>query len=406
MSAATKQTPDDKTEVPEVDQEAATQLTLARVTNNPVSVFTSPESLEVVYASIEKEIADFVPDLSTVTSRKKIAALSAKVTKTKTAIDAAGKDLNSALREQINGVDAIRRSMRDRLDDLSDLARQPLTDWEKAEADRKARIERDLEDLRGAGTIFNDDTLAELEERLAKLKATEINAETFGDFATDADGRRKIAIEAIENAIERIHRAAAEAAELEASRQELAKLRELQAEREKRDAERAEAERIEREEAARIAREKADQEARARAEEERAERERERRERDAAEAEERMKAAAIAAEKRAREEAAAEAEREKRETEARHAAELKRIRDEAEAERRDREAAEARKAAEIEAERKAEEKRQADQKHRAKVMADVHLAICAAVPELDEQAVMRLVQAIAAGKIARTAIQF
>ena len=75
------------------------------VTNNPVAVLVDPKTYDDFLAHIRAETDAFVPDLSTVTSRKKITSLAFKITRTKTAIDDAGKELNSAARAQIGKVD-------------------------------------------------------------------------------------------------------------------------------------------------------------------------------------------------------------------------------------------------------------------------------------------------------------
>jgi colicin import membrane protein len=66
------------------------------------------------------------------------------VTRSKTAIDDAGKKLNEEARAKINAVDAQRRKIREELDALAEEVRKPLTEWEKAEdqriADKEAQI--------------------------------------------------------------------------------------------------------------------------------------------------------------------------------------------------------------------------------------------------------------------------
>lgn len=402
MSAVTKLKPDD-----------GTDLVVQAVYENPAVVYGKPETLDTFYVAMERKVDEFVPDLSTPTSRKKIASLAFEVAKTKTALDEAGKELNAAKRREIDLVDEARRSLRDRFDALRDRARQPLVDWENAEVRRKETCARDLADLREAGMIFSDDTLADLEGRLAKIEAMEIDADVFREFATEAEGRRIQAIASLKAGIDRVRLQEAQAAEMEVQKAELAKLRALQEERDRRDAQREEAERIQREEEARAAREKADRARAERDEIERQEREAERLANEEREAQERMIEAAAAearrvaaAEERARQEAAEAAAQREREIEERHAAELRRVHEAQEAERREREAETARKEAEAQAEREAEERRQSNKRHRAKVMAEVHVAICEIVPELDERIVTRLVQAIAAREIVHTTIQF
>ncbi|NKX16236.1 hypothetical protein HGG75_10920 [Ochrobactrum pseudogrignonense] len=61
------------------------------VSANPVSVLVDEKIYSQFYEQIKAETDAFKPDLSTVSSRKEISSLAYKVTRTKTAIDAAGK---------------------------------------------------------------------------------------------------------------------------------------------------------------------------------------------------------------------------------------------------------------------------------------------------------------------------
>lgn len=83
-------------------------------------------------------VANFDYDLSTVTSRAKIASLSSKVSKFKVKLDGVGKDLVAEWKVKTGLVDKSRKKMREELDELRDLARKPLTDWE----DEQKEIER------------------------------------------------------------------------------------------------------------------------------------------------------------------------------------------------------------------------------------------------------------------------
>lgn len=80
----------------------------------------------------------FVPDITTAKGRKEIASLAYKVAQTKTYLDGLGKDLVAELKEIPKLIDANRKTVRDRLDELKAKARQPLTDYEEEQARIKA----------------------------------------------------------------------------------------------------------------------------------------------------------------------------------------------------------------------------------------------------------------------------
>lgn len=107
--------------------------------------FNSEEGLKPLIAQVEELVFGFEHNLETAAGRKKTASLSAKVSKLKTKIDGMGKDLVADWKAKSKKVDATRKEFRDRMDELRDIARQPLTDFEAEEerkvAEEKARLE-------------------------------------------------------------------------------------------------------------------------------------------------------------------------------------------------------------------------------------------------------------------------
>lgn len=149
---------------------------------NVLTLFTQENQLDEIIKQIEMEIATFEHDLSNDTRRKKTASLARKVSSTKTYLDDLGKDLVSEWKSKSKVVDANRKQMRDRLDELRDLARKPLTDWEKeqerikAEEEAKAEAEKlrvQIENDHEIALLMNDKFDRELAERLAEEKRIE-----------------------------------------------------------------------------------------------------------------------------------------------------------------------------------------------------------------------------------------
>lgn len=347
-----------------------------RVEANPVTVLVDEKIRDQFFSEIEQEVKAFVPDLSTVTGRKEIASLAYKVARTKTAIDDAGKLLTEDKRKEIKAVDAARKTIRDRLDELKDTARKPLTEWEEAEKARVEAREAEIRNLEGAAVVTVDDTAHNLKARLVHVQSLTIGAETHQEFAALAGKARDHAVTVLTEALARIERE-------EKEREELARLRAAAAERERADQERIAAENAAREQAEAAEREAKRQAAAAEAERQRI----------------------AAAEERARQEAAEAAARAQREAEARHAAELRRIEEERAAERRKAEQEAARKAAEEKAAREAEEARQRDRDHRGRVMTAAKEAIMEA-GSVSEAKAKLIVSAIAAGSVPNVVIRF
>ena len=280
------------------------QLVVLNRSFSLASVFT-PAGAEDVLAAIRAEVAKVDTDISTPKGRKAVASLAYQIARSKTALDEAGKGLTEQARRQIDTINGERRRIRDELDQLAEDVRRPLTDWENAD---KARIKAH-EDAIAALTMdplvqaWPASQIGALIEQVPELLA----GRDWQEFRQRAE--RTIAAE-----IERLkgwYRAALareEAAEAERKR------RDDEAERERIEAARRQAEReaqiaAEAEERARLA-------AEAKAEEERlqaaaqAQREREDVERRAREEREEVERRLRAEEEaRLRAEAAAEAER-------------------------------------------------------------------------------------------------
>ena len=144
-----------------------------------MAVFTG-EAMDETLKKIESEVLSFVPDTSTGAGRKDIASLAYKVSKSKTILDGAGKTLVSDWKSKAKLVDASRKKARDFLDNLRDKARQPLTDWEIAEEERKAAEKLKLEvetahiDALAMNDLFDREKAIAEKERIADEKEAEV----------------------------------------------------------------------------------------------------------------------------------------------------------------------------------------------------------------------------------------
>lgn len=299
-------------------------------------IFRDRATLADVLAKI-KAATNEVPDADTAEGRARIKSLAYKVSRSKVALDEAGKDLVAGIKAQAATIDELRRTAREELDTLRDNVRAPLDAWEAEQtrieqvAIEQARREREAEEARKA---------AEEQARREELE------------------RREAELRAREEALARAEREAREREEAAA-----------QAERDRIAAEQAERERQERE--ARIA-----QEAREQAERDAAERVR--------------KAEQDAADARQREQEAAErAEREQ--AEAVRVAE-ERAQQEAAQRERDRQAA-------AQAELDAAAARAAKTRHRNRITREAIASLVIACPGLDERGAAEVVGAIANGNV-------
>ncbi len=374
-------------------EQPASQSIAVIVAQTPEVVLIDAGKRDDLYAHIRREVEAFTPDLTTNKGRDAITALAFKITRTKTAIDAAGKKLNEEARAKIGIVDAARRDARETLDQMAEDVRRPLTEWKEAEKARETAALEGLAILASMSDVSIDDTAETVAARLAELSGLVMNPETYRDGLEEAEKQRVAAVATLQSAHDRLVRE-------EADRAELAKLRAEAAERERMAVEKAAEEEAERQRVEAARREEERQAAAAKADAERIQRAQEaaaqaardeeaRKAREAQEAREREHEAALAAE-RAK---AAEAER-LRQAEADRIAQIE----------REREATAA--AAQAEAERVAAEqaRREKNRAHRGSVMGEAKTAIMSC--GVDEPIAKAIVLAIVAGTIPHTTIQF
>ena len=181
----------------------ANDLIIELPKSNAIQVFTEPGGIDPYLQKIREEALSHVPDLSTKASRAAIASISAKVARSKTYLEDAGKQLCDAERAKIDAtlsaVMASRKRIKEELDALRDEVRKPLTEWENAEAERKGRIETRIEAMKRLPEIGSD--AAAIEKHLKRLEATEIN-ESFGEYTAEAAIARTHAIHACKSRLE------------------------------------------------------------------------------------------------------------------------------------------------------------------------------------------------------------
>lgn len=205
----------------------ANDLIIELPKSNAIQVFTEPGGIDPYLQKIREEALSHVPDLSTKTSRAAIASIAAKVARSKTYLEDAGKQLCDAERAKIDAtlsaVMASRKRIKEELDALRDEVRKPLTEWENAEAERKGRIETRIEAMRKLPEIGSE--AISIEKHLKRLEKTEID-ESFGEYTAEAALARTHSIHACQARLD-------EQIRIEANMGELEDLRKKQADNDK-----------------------------------------------------------------------------------------------------------------------------------------------------------------------------
>jgi hypothetical protein len=137
---------------------------------NVLDIFIYQDSLDKILQQIKDKTAGFIPNTETSTGREEIKSLAYKVTRSKTLLDKAGKELVEAEREKTKDIDAriskinaSRRRAVEYLDNLQGEVRGPLNDYEAEQARVKEaeklreQITHDHEEAILLNRVFDED---------------------------------------------------------------------------------------------------------------------------------------------------------------------------------------------------------------------------------------------------------
>lgn len=203
----------------EIIPEAGADLVLY-VNEHPAIVLLDEGRRDKFFEAIKAEVSSHVPDVATAKGRDAIRSLAMKVTKTKTAIDNAGKKLKEDAQKTVQTVDAARRASKQLLEPLAVEVRAPLTDWETREELRIEKAEGIMTGLREDAIIKTTDTAEEIAARLERIEGAELDPEVLKDRVEGAEELKAAALVALREGLARLQREEADRAELEALRAE------------------------------------------------------------------------------------------------------------------------------------------------------------------------------------------
>lgn len=380
-----------------------TEVATIPTKENALTVFSAAQGLDPYLAQIRAEIDGFIPDITTKKGRDAIASIAHKVARSKTTLDNIGKELVAELKDVPKKIDAERKRMRDLLDAWKDEVRKPLDDWQAAEDKRVDEHNDGIQRIKNLAVFAETPTAAFVAQVIEDLELVELD-DSWEEFLPEAAQAKDRSLKALRVLL-------ADRTKHEAELAAIAKFNAEQAIREQQERDAA---------IAREAVEKAQREAEQRAQEER----------DAAAKREQDLIDQAAARQREAEQAARDAEA---------AAERQRLQLQLQAEQAERQAAQAR-ADQLAAERRAEQdriaaeqsqaaaveqarldelarqqaaadeiirqqqEREADTKHKSKVMAAAKVELIKT--GITEEQAKKIVLAICKGMIPNVAISF
>lgn len=203
--------------------------------------------VETIVSAIEAQVRAEAIDISTADGRKAAKSLAYKVARSKTILDEIGKEHVAEIKAQSAKIDAERKTLRDRLDDLKAEVSGPVERWEEDEANRVSRHEALLVSIIESDRFCGQQpTAAMIRDQIASVAVT--SGRDWQEFKARADEAVTEALRKLNDMLAAAEQREKDAAELEALRAEKAArdAREAQ-EREKAARDLAEQQRIARE---------------------------------------------------------------------------------------------------------------------------------------------------------------
>ena len=189
----------------------------------------SPGGVDAIIEKIVAAAHAIPSDISTASGRAAIKSIAYKVARSRTALDEMGKNLAAEWKKKAGAIDAERRTIRDRLEDLQEEVRKPLTDWEDLEKSRVAEHESQIIAIEQLAVLTEQETpVSELDRRIALLN--EMPERDWQEFSQRASV-------AIAGTTASLSNSRALALKRDSDRAELERLRKEQIERERRERE-------------------------------------------------------------------------------------------------------------------------------------------------------------------------
>lgn len=193
------------------------------IIETPENIIANENMREAALKRISDFVENYVPDVESEDGRKDIRSLAFKITKTKTAVDEAGKASMEQYKKAIADITAVKNDTVARLEKLRDKFREPLTKWEEAEKKREEDRKAMRKKLDNAQIVARGTSSYDIEERIQDIIATVPDNDDFKEakaYCLSVLRSTKIDIEADEKREEERKELAAKQAAIEAEKRE------------------------------------------------------------------------------------------------------------------------------------------------------------------------------------------
>ncbi|OPB16916.1 hypothetical protein BFW91_02185 [Pseudomonas fluorescens] len=167
---------------------AETQLAVVPPKETALAVFSTVKGLDPWLDQVRAKVDEFkkvLPDLKTRKGREAYASMARQIAKSKTALEAVGKEISAKQKEIPKLIDAERKRVWDTLESWQKEVRQPLDDWQAAEDARVAKHNEGIQQIKDMALFGSTPQASVVARVIADLEAIEIN-DTWEEFLPEA----------------------------------------------------------------------------------------------------------------------------------------------------------------------------------------------------------------------------
>ncbi|WP_124313750.1 hypothetical protein [Pseudomonas chlororaphis] len=211
---------------------AQTELAVVPPQETALTVYSTPNGLDPWLDQVRAKVDEFkkvLPDLKTRKGREAYASMAHQIAKSKTALEAVGKEISAKQKEIPKLIDAERKRVWDTLEAWQKEVRKPLDDWQDAEDARVDKHNDGIEAIKALAKFEELPTAAHVAQVIADLELLALD-DSWEEFLPEAAQAKNQALITLRG----LH---AERARHEAEQAELARLREEKEMRDKKDRE-------------------------------------------------------------------------------------------------------------------------------------------------------------------------
>lgn len=177
------------------------ELVAVPPTETALAVFTAKEGLEPWLLQVRAEIDKFnqtLPELKTNKGREAYASMAYKIAKSKTALDAVGKKLSAEQKEVPKLIDAERKRVWDKLELWQKEVRKPLDDWQAAEDKRVDAHNDGIQAIKNLAVFTETPTAAFVAQIIEDLELVALD-DSWQEFLPEAAQAKDKSLKALKS---------------------------------------------------------------------------------------------------------------------------------------------------------------------------------------------------------------